>query len=114
MLKVACVQAQEVRKFSIVLRAEEDVAEGSGVRKLQTFNSSEAFKSWVNCMQSSMELFNEYVTIAEHTRSLVMRNDTCIDCLFDLFWEESLRKNVLEHIIGLFKVFFIFLSPSTS
>ncbi|KAH0452153.1 hypothetical protein IEQ34_019452 [Dendrobium chrysotoxum] len=103
-LKVACIQAQEVRKFSIFLHAEEDVAEGRGVTKFQRIKTSEASKSWVKCMQSSMELFTEYLSIAEHVRSLVVYNASCINCLFELFWEESLRKYVIGHIVGFFKL----------
>ncbi|KAK8941577.1 hypothetical protein KSP40_PGU012222 [Platanthera guangdongensis] len=103
-LRVACIQAQEIRKFNIFLRGERDVAEGSGVRKTHMINSLKASKSWVKCMESSMELFNDYISIAEHVTRLVLHNSSCIDCLFELFWEESLRKSVLKHILGLLKL----------
>ncbi|KAK8930976.1 hypothetical protein KSP39_PZI016783 [Platanthera zijinensis] len=103
-LRVACIQAQEIRKFNIFLRGERDVAEGSGVRKTHAINSLKASKSWVKCMESSMELFNDYISIAEHVARLVLHNSSCVDCLFELFWEESLRKSVLKHILGLLKL----------
>ncbi|THU62740.1 hypothetical protein C4D60_Mb01t08320 [Musa balbisiana] len=42
--------------------------------------------------------------IAKNGRSLVLHNSSCIDSLFDLFWEENLRKRVLEQILGLLKL----------
>jgi len=52
-----------------------------------------------------MELFTEFLSIADDGRSLVLHSSTCIDCLFDLFWEEGLRSRVLKHILELMKVF---------
>ncbi|PKA52227.1 hypothetical protein AXF42_Ash010123 [Apostasia shenzhenica] len=102
-LKVACVQAQEVRRFNNSLRVGLDVTEGSE-KTPHLVNSLGNSNSWVNCMRSSMELFNEYLSVAEHVRSLVLHDPSCIDCLFDLFWEESLMKHVLGHVLELLKL----------
>ena len=46
----------------------------------------------------------EFWSIADDARSLVLHSSTCIDCLFDLFWEESLRNKVFKYIFDLMKV----------
>lgn len=109
-LKVACIQAQELRKLSYLSPLPEDeFNEGSLVKRDQMASSVETAEDWFICMESSFELLTEYLCIAENGKSLVLHNSTCIDCLFDLFWEENLRKLVLEQILGLFK-----LPPSSS
>ncbi|KAG0476313.1 hypothetical protein HPP92_013154 [Vanilla planifolia] len=103
-LKVACIQAREVRKHVSNGPDEGGSTEIFGEKKIQAVNCPKNVTSWVNCMKSSIELFNEYISISEHVRSLVLHNASCIDCLFDLFWEKSVRKDVLEQILGLIKL----------
>ncbi|XP_038974909.1 BEACH domain-containing protein B isoform X2 [Phoenix dactylifera] len=104
-LKVACIQAQELRKLTYLsLLAEDEFNEGSKFKRDWTPSSVETAENWIICMKSSFELFTEYLRIAENGKSLVLHNSNCIDCLFDLFWEENLRKPVLEQILGLFKL----------
>lgn len=82
-LKVACIQAEESRRF----------------------DSLETAQNWLRCMETSMGLFMKFFSIADDARSLVLHSSACIDCLFDLFWEESLRNHVLKHILDLMKVY---------
>ncbi|XP_077215298.1 binding protein isoform X2 [Tasmannia lanceolata] len=104
-LKVASIQAQELRRFgNLIPPTESDSYAGVFPDKLQMDNSTEFSKNWVRCLEDSMELFTEYLSIADDAKSLVLHNSKCIDCLFDLFWEEKLRRHVLEHILGLMKL----------
>lgn len=59
----------------------------------------------LECMETCMSLFTGFVSVADDARSFVMRDPACIDCLFDLFWEEGMRNTVLERILELMKVF---------
>jgi hypothetical protein len=56
------------------------------------------------CTELALSLFTEYVTISIDGRILVLHNADCIECLFDLFQEQNLRKHVLEQVLALFKV----------
>nr|CAD1832089.1 unnamed protein product [Ananas comosus var. bracteatus] len=104
-LKVACVQVQEVRKLShLSPHSEYEFSEGSDLKQLQMASSTERANSWLICIESSFELFKEYLVMAENGKCLVLHNASCIDSLFELFWEESLRKHVLEQILGLFRL----------
>nr|XP_029116201.1 BEACH domain-containing protein B isoform X4 [Elaeis guineensis] len=104
-LKVACIQAQELRKFTYLSPlAEDEFNEGSKFKRDGTASSVETAEDWIICMESSFEVFTEYLRIAENGKSLVLHNSECTDCLFDLFWDKNLRKPVLEQILGLFKL----------
>lgn len=103
-LKVTCVQAQELRKTNGLLSADYPSAEESReVNKTKMASSLETTKNWCNCMESSMELLNDYLSMEENAKSLILHNSNCIDYLFDLFWEESIRTNVLEYVLALLK-----------
>ncbi|BFG19464.1 hypothetical protein CerSpe_057380 [Prunus speciosa] len=100
-LKVACIQAQESRRFvNVSPSVESNVEVVSNNRKS---NSHETMQRWLKCMETSMELYMEFFSTAEDARSLVLHSSECIGYLFDLFWEEGLRKNVLKHIFELMK-----------
>lgn len=104
-LKVACIQAQELRKLTFLSAlAEDEFNEGSKFKRDWTASSVKTAEDWIICMESSFELFTEYLRIAENGKSLVLHNSNCIDCLFELFWEDNFRNLVLEQILGLFKV----------
>ncbi|KAJ9567814.1 hypothetical protein OSB04_003780 [Centaurea solstitialis] len=81
-LKVSCIQAQESKKS----------------------NSPRTVHSWRDCMESCMQLFAEYFSVTEEAQCLVLNSSTCIDCLFDLFWEECLRSSMLSYIFALMKI----------
>uniref|UniRef100_A0A0D9YMP2 BEACH domain-containing protein n=1 Tax=Oryza glumipatula TaxID=40148 RepID=A0A0D9YMP2_9ORYZ len=101
-LKVACLQAQHLRKLS---------HPGDGLsgnvfqsENVQMSSSDEKIKSTIACVELAFNLFKEYTTISELGRILVLHNANCIECLFDLFQEENLRKNVLEQVLDLFRL----------
>lgn len=94
LLKVACVQAQESKRFG----SKGPTVEG---------NSTEVLPS--HSMETSLELFMEFFSAADDARSLVLHSSTSVDCLFDLFWEEGLRNSVLKYILELMKVSLLFL-----
>lgn len=81
-LKVSCIQAQESKKS----------------------NSPGTVHSWRDSMESCMQLFAEYFSVTEEAQYLVLNSSTCIDCLFDLFWEECLRSSMLSYIFALMKI----------
>ncbi|KAL3023955.1 hypothetical protein AAZX31_04G093500 [Glycine max] len=105
-LQVACVQAQESRRPGSM----EPSNENSGMEALvsvqdqNTCNSPKIIQSCFNCMKMCMEFFAKFIAAAEDTRSLILHSFTCIDCLFDLFWVEGLRDDVLRHILDLMKI----------
>lgn len=109
-LQVACVQAQESRRSGSMNPS----SVNSGIEVLvsvqdqQKCNSPDTVQSWFSCMKMCMEFFTMFLASAEDTRSLILHSFTCIDCLFDLFWIEDLRDDVLRHILDLMKVFILF------
>lgn len=101
-LKVVCIQAQECRKSGDL----SPLLESNDVKlvKPQISNLSSTSQSWLKSMETVMELFMEYFSIADDAKILVLRSSTCVDCMFDLFWEEALRNDVLIHILDLMKI----------
>lgn len=104
-LRVACVQADELRKLS----SPQDDLNGndSQSKNIQT-PSNERIKNCLACVELAFNLFKEYVTISDLGRIAVLHNDSCIECLFDLFQEENLRKHILEQVLALFRVSHIY------
>lgn len=106
-LKVACILAQECKRSGNMSPAiENSFLEGVPPHDHQRLDSSETSQSWTECMETCMELFAEFFSVADDARSLVLHDPTCIDCLFELFWEEGLRHHVLKYIFDLMKVRF--------
>ena len=107
-LQVACVLAQEYRSPGSM----EPSNEKSGVEALVslqdqcTSNLPETKESCFNCMKVCMEFFAKFLAAVKDTK-LILHSFTCIDCLFDLFWVEGLRDDVLRHILDLMKVYFM-------
>ncbi|KAJ1424747.1 WD40/YVTN repeat-like-containing domain superfamily [Sesbania bispinosa] len=104
-LQVACVQAQESRRSgsmdpSYVNSGMEILV---SVQDQQKCSSEEAVQSF-SCMKMCMEFFTKFLASAEDGRSLILHNSTCIDCLFELFWIEGLRDDVLRHILDIMKI----------
>lgn len=109
-LKVACILAQESKRSgNMGLVIENNYLEGVPPHGHPRFGSSEASQVWTKCMETCMELFMEFFSVADDARSLVLHDSTCIDCLFELFWEEGLRNHVLRYILDLMKVCFLVL-----
>ncbi|XP_059637635.1 BEACH domain-containing protein B [Cornus florida] len=103
-LKVVCIQAQEYRRLgNMSLCLENNIVEVAS-QSCDRSKSSETIQSWYKSMETSMELFAEYFSVTDDAKSLVLHSSTCVDCLFELFWEEGLRNHVLAYILDLMKV----------
>ncbi|WVZ77789.1 hypothetical protein U9M48_025613 [Paspalum notatum var. saurae] len=101
-LKVACLQAQEIRKLS---HPQDGFTEnGSQSRNVQMTYSDERIKDTCTFVGLAFNLFKEYATISENGRVAVLHNAKCIECLFDLFQEEYLRKHIMEQVLALFRL----------
>ena len=102
-LKVACIQAQELKKFKSSIRQLDglslDLNNSTGM-----VHSKEDANKWASCMEYSLELFIRYLSLTDDAKRLVLHNAACIDCLFDLYWEENFRNSIMEHIVELIKV----------
>uniref|UniRef100_K3Y3D9 Neurobeachin alpha-solenoid region domain-containing protein n=1 Tax=Setaria italica TaxID=4555 RepID=K3Y3D9_SETIT len=99
-LKAACHQAQELRNFSNFLCSNVMITEDSSQFKSIEDRAEKA----LICTELALSLFTEYVTISIDGRILVLQNAECIECLFDLFQEQNLRKHVLEQVLALFRL----------
>lgn len=103
-LKVASIQAKESRRSGKTSPSLGKVPQPcSGL----TSDSPDPAQIRLECMEICMRLFTEFFSIAEDAKTFVLHDSTCIDCLFDLFWEEGMRNVVLGHILDLMKVFCI-------
>ncbi|CAL5040017.1 unnamed protein product [Urochloa decumbens] len=99
-LKVACHEAQELQNFSNFVCSNVMVTEdGSHLKSIE-----DRTENTLICTELALSLFREYVTISTNGRILVLHNASCIECLFDLFQEQNLRKRVLEQILALFRL----------
>lgn len=103
-LKVACLQAQESRRSGNINSSVEDSGMELSAQNQQKCDFHDTERSWFNCMELCMELFAKFFSAAEDSRTLILNSFTCIDCLFDLFWVEGLRNDVLGKILELMKV----------
>ena len=99
-LKVACRLAQELRNFSNFLCSNVMVSQDGSQFK----NIEGRTEDTLICIELALSLFMEYVTISIDGRILVLHNADCIECLFDLFHEQNIRKHVLEQVLALFRV----------
>jgi hypothetical protein len=104
-LKVACVQSNELRKLS---PPQDDMKEIDSQSKNGQTSLDKRIKNSLACVELAFNLFKEYVTISDIGRVAVLHNASCIECLFDLFQEESLRKHILEQVLALFRVSHIY------
>ncbi|KMZ59450.1 hypothetical protein ZOSMA_68G00360, partial [Zostera marina] len=104
-LKVACVKAKEYKKLgNLCLKKQKKHDDRFQCSKQQMSESTGDAKHLVECMEASLHLFIEYLSSSEKSKYLILRSITCIDCLFDLFFVECLRKRVLQCILGLMKL----------
>ncbi|RLM79604.1 BEACH domain-containing protein B [Panicum miliaceum] len=101
-LKVACLQAQELRKLS---HLQDDLNEdGSRSRNVPTTPSDEKIKNARTFVELAFNLFKDYATVSEIGRIAILHNANCIEYLFDLFQEEYLRKHIVEQVLALFRL----------
>lgn len=105
LLKVVYFLAQEFRKTVKIGPASALIeADVSSARKVDGVHNLERAKSWQDSIEASMDLFSEFLLIADDAKSSILCSTLSIDCLFDLFWEEEMRTRVLNHILDLMKV----------
>ncbi|XP_071693148.1 BEACH domain-containing protein B isoform X2 [Rutidosis leptorrhynchoides] len=100
-LKVACIQAQESKRRALTDPG--NCSERIPSQPLKKSYSLEKVHRWRDCMEACVQLFAEYYSVNEEAKCLVLNSSTCIDCLFDLFWEECLRSSMLSYIFALMK-----------
>ena len=96
-LKVACILARESRRpgnINPYVKSNTEVGTPHGPDR-----------NWYKSVETSVELFVEYLLVTDDAKGSILHSSTCIDCLFELFWEKGLRNHVLIHIVGLMKVF---------
>ncbi|KAJ0974642.1 hypothetical protein J5N97_016607 [Dioscorea zingiberensis] len=102
-LKVACIQAEELKKFKSSTPHLDDLnlelTDSTGM-----VHSVEDVNKWVSCMEYCLELFIKYFSSTDDAKRVILHNTTCIDCLFDLYWEDKLRDSIMEHILELLKL----------
>ncbi|CAA6657804.1 unnamed protein product [Spirodela intermedia] len=101
---VASFRAEEHRKLGKLITEDEFDIGSIDSTDRQISDAIETSKIWLSCMEASLELFTEFLLSADDGKSLVMHNALCIECLFDLFWVESLRSRILGHILSLLKM----------
>lgn len=109
-LKVTCIQAQEYKRSCTKKDSPETLLVITPVEMADIPFAKEQVQLWLKTMQASTHLFTDFLSKAEDARVLVLHNSVCIDCLFELFWEESFRSSVLTHITELMKVSILSLS----
>ncbi|XP_038715869.1 BEACH domain-containing protein B isoform X2 [Tripterygium wilfordii] len=103
-LKVACIQAKEYWRSGVVGPYVESSSVEVAPHGFLRSDSYDSPQMWLKCIETCMELFVEFFSIADDARRLVLHDSVCIDCLFDLFWEERLRNCVLKYILDLMKI----------
>ncbi|CAN1248861.1 BEACH domain-containing protein B [Linum perenne] len=100
-LKVACIQAEEFRVQNISsFGGSELVPPNSDPRS----DAHAVTHSQAECIETCMGLFTEFFMSANDAKSLVLHEWTCIECLFELFWQGGMRNQVLEHVLNLMKI----------
>jgi hypothetical protein len=95
-LKAACRQAQVPRNFNNFLCSNVNTNQDSSQFK----NIEGITEDALICTELALNLFMEYLIISIDGRILVLHDVDCIDCLFDLFHEQNIRKHVLEQVIS--------------
>lgn len=104
-LKVASILAQEMRRPGSTTPPSETVSgEGSSSQSYDMSNSIFSVQNLHKSVEIIMEIFAQFFSSTDDEKSCVLCNSSCIDCLFDLFWEEALRNHVLSYILELMKV----------
>ncbi|VAI79872.1 unnamed protein product [Triticum turgidum subsp. durum] len=104
-LKVTCLQAQGLRNSRNLPRPEITIdRDDSQTKNIEMTSPEDRTDHTLTCLKLGVNLLKDYVTISSDGRILVLHNAECIECLFNLFEEESLRKQVLEQVLALFRL----------
>jgi WD40 repeat protein len=99
-LKVTCILAQESKRPSTPYMD----SNTEFVQNCESPGSPKTTNGWIKSMETLIELFTDYLYATDDAKKMVLHSSTCIDSLFDLFWEESLRNRVLSYILDLMKI----------
>ncbi|XP_010671613.1 BEACH domain-containing protein B isoform X2 [Beta vulgaris subsp. vulgaris] len=98
-LKVACVQAEEIRSNDATHFEEVNLPPNG----CQGSDLSATTNNTNRSMGASVELFKAYFRAADDAKCLVLQNVECINCLFELFWNKDSRNLMLGYILDLMK-----------
>ncbi|XP_051118042.1 BEACH domain-containing protein B isoform X2 [Andrographis paniculata] len=101
-LKVAWIQVQESK------RSENDFSDASMIGTVSNQShevsySPEDCQSWEKCINILMDLFAMYFSISDDAKNSIISSSLCINCMFDLFWEDGLRNLMLKYVLDLMK-----------
>jgi hypothetical protein len=104
-LKVACLQAQGLQNSRSLPRPDIVIdKDGFREKNIEMTLREDRTGHTLTCLKLSLSLLKDYVTISSDGRILVLHNADCIECLFNLFQEENLRKELVEQVLALFRV----------
>nr|XP_027094520.1 BEACH domain-containing protein B isoform X2 [Coffea arabica]XP_027094521.1 BEACH domain-containing protein B isoform X3 [Coffea arabica] len=101
-LKVASILAQESKRH-LSSSFSETTSEKMVFLNNGISDSPKTVPSWRKSVETCLELFAEYF-VTDDAKIYILHSSACIDCLFDLFWEEDLRNRMLKYILDLMKV----------
>lgn len=105
MLKVACILVQESKRPGTIHAFPEATTSGMTSSQSQEMSySPEMTQCYEKCMKTFMELFAEYFSVSDDAKLSILCSSLCINCMFDLFWEEDLRNLMLSYVFELMKV----------
>ncbi|XP_047071626.1 BEACH domain-containing protein B-like [Lolium rigidum] len=104
-LKVACLQAQGLQNSRSLPRPDIVIdKDGFREKNIEMTLREDRTGHTLTCLKLSLSLLKDYVTISSDGRILVLHNADCIECLFNLFQEENLRKELVEQVLALFRL----------
>ncbi|KAK4483931.1 hypothetical protein RD792_011140 [Penstemon davidsonii] len=104
-LKIVCVQIQESKRPGSTSPYAGTANRGMPYSHNHEMTySPEVTHSWSKCIKMFMELFAEYFSVSDDAKVSILRSSTCIICMFDLFWEECLRNDMLKYVLDLMKI----------
>lgn len=107
-LKVACIQVQEYKSSANTFTDAAVSGIASGQSNGMSY-SAEVSQSWEKCMKTFMDLFAEY-SVSDDAKFSILSSSLCINCMFELFWEDRLRNFMLKHVLDLMKVCYSLIS----
>ncbi|KZV43357.1 BEACH domain-containing protein lvsC-like, partial [Dorcoceras hygrometricum] len=100
-LQIACIQAQDSKRpGSASPYVETTNTSGQSHEMSYSFKSTQQYP---NSMKMLMDIFAEYFSISDDAKNSILQSYTCINCMFDLFWEEGLRNHMFKYVLDLMK-----------
>ncbi|XP_073132382.1 BEACH domain-containing protein B isoform X2 [Henckelia pumila] len=104
-LQIACIQAQDSKRpcsASPYVETTNMVMTSGQSHEISYF--LESTQNWPNSMKMLMDVFAEYFSASDDAKISILHSYTCINCMFDLFWEEGLRNHMLKYVLDLMKI----------